>query len=58
MAKADAASRRRARWVRWIILGIVLVGMTVIVTAHTQGSGSGRWAAVDFLCPFGGLETL
>ena len=58
MAKADAASRRRARWVRWIILGIVLVGITVIVTAHTQGSGSGRWAAVDFLCPFGGLESL
>jgi polyferredoxin len=32
--------------------------MTAIVTAHTQGSGSGRWAAVVFLCPFGGLETL
>ena len=23
-----------------------------------KGSGSGRWASVDFLCPFGGLETL
>ena len=58
MAKADKASRQRARWVRWIVLGIVLAGTTVIVTAHQTGSGSGRLASVDFLCPFGGLETL
>ena len=30
----------------------------MIVTAHQTGSGSGRLASVDFLCPFGGLETL
>ena len=58
MAQADKASRQRARWVRWIVLGIVLAGMTAIVTAHQTGSGSGRLASVDFLCPFGGLETL
>ena len=51
--RSDKAARKRARWVRWIILGVVLVGTTTIVTAHTQRSGSGRWAAVDFLCPFG-----
>ncbi len=56
--QADKASRKRARWVRWIVLGIVLVGMTAIVTTHVKSSGSGRWAGVDFLCPFGGLETL
>jgi polyferredoxin len=56
--RADQASRARARWVRWIVLGVVLAGMTAIVTAHVRSSGSGRWAGVDFLCPFGGLETL
>ena len=56
--RADQASRKRARWARWIVLGVVLVGMTAIVTAHQKCAGSGRWAGVDFLCPFGGLETL
>jgi ferredoxin len=56
--QADQTSRRRARWARWIVLGVVLAGMTAIVTAHVKGSGSGRWASVDLLCPFGGLETL
>jgi ferredoxin len=51
-------ARSRARWVRWTILGAVLVAMTTIVTAHATASGPGRWAPVDFLCPFGGLETL
>ena len=55
---ADKASRKRARWARWIVLGAVLAGMTAIVTTHVKSSGSGRWAGVDFLCPFGGLETL
>ncbi len=56
--RADKASRKRARWARWIVLAIVLAGTTAIVTAHQLVSGSGRWASVDFLCPFGGLETL
>ena len=56
--RPDQVSRKRARWLRWIVLGVVLVGMTAIVTAHLKSSGSGRWAGVDFLCPFGGLETL
>ncbi len=56
--QADRRPRTRARWVRWIVLGVVLAGMTAIVTAHQIGQGSGRWAPVDFLCPFGGLETL
>ena len=56
--RAEQTARARARWVRWIVLGAVLVGLTAIVTAHMKGHGGGRWAAVDFLCPFGGLETL
>jgi ferredoxin len=56
--RTDKAARQRARWVRWAILGAVLVGMTAIVTAHQTSRGWGRWAGVDFLCPFGGLETL
>ena len=56
--RAEQRSRSRARWVRWIILGAVLVGMTAIITAHIKSRGDGRWAGVDFLCPFGGLETL
>ena len=51
-------ARTRARWVRWVVLGVVLVAMTAIVLAHQQSRGAGRWAGVDFLCPFGGLETL
>jgi ferredoxin len=56
--KADRTARTRARWVRWIVLGAVLVAMTAITLAHQKAHGGGRWAAVDFLCPFGGLETL
>jgi ferredoxin len=56
--QANRRARKRARWVRWAVLGVVLVGMTAIVLAHQQSRGAGRWAGVDFLCPFGGLETL
>lgn len=56
--RTDEGARKRARWTRWIILGAVLIGMTAIVTAHLKARGGGRWAGVDFLCPFGGLETL
>jgi hypothetical protein len=56
--RADKAARTRARWVRWVVLGVVLAAMTLIVLSHQQGRGPGRWAGVDFLCPFGGLETL
>ncbi|MGE5228155.1 MAG: 4Fe-4S binding protein [Deltaproteobacteria bacterium] len=56
--RADQASRTRSRWARWIVLGVVLAGMTAIVYSHQKARGDGRWAGVDFLCPFGGLETL
>ena len=56
--QADRRRRTRARWVRWVVLGAVLVAMTAITLAHQKAQGGGRWAAVDFLCPFGGLETL
>ena len=56
--QADRRARTRARWVRWVVLGVVLVAMTAIVLSHQQSRGAGRWAGVDFLCPFGGLETL
>jgi len=55
---AGQAAQRRARWARWVVLGVVLVGMTAIVYSHQKARGGGRWAGVDFLCPFGGLETL
>ena len=56
--RTDEGARRRARWTRWIILGTVLVGMSAVLLAHQKAHGPGRWAGVDFLCPFGGLETL
>ncbi len=56
--QADRRARTRARWVRWAVLGAVLVAMTAITLAHQRAHGAGRWAGVDFLCPFGGLETL
>ncbi len=56
--RTDEGARKRARWTRWIILGTVLVGMSAVLLAHQQAHGPGRWAGVDFLCPFGGLETL
>lgn len=54
--KAPAAQRQRARLVRWILLGVVLVGITALGYMHQTG-GAGRPAGVDALCPFGGLET-
>ena len=51
-------ARQRARRIRWIVLGVVLVAMTAIVTAHQLFPGTGKWVGVDALCPFGGLETL
>jgi ferredoxin len=56
--RVDKKTRRRARRVRWIVLGVILVGVTAVVTAHQLVSGPGEWVGVDALCPFGGLETL
>jgi len=56
--RVSKKTRRRARWARWIVLGVVLAGMTAVVTAHQLVSGTGNWVGVDALCPFGGLETL
>ena len=55
--KTDRTAQQRARWLRWVLLGVVLAGMTALVTAHQLVRGAGRWAGVDALCPFGGLET-
>ncbi len=44
--------------IRWSVLGVVLVGMTAIVTAHQFVAGAGKPVGVDALCPFGGVETL
>ena len=56
--RVDKAARKRARRLRWIVLGVVLAGMTAILTAHQLVPGTGKWVGVDALCPFGGLETL
>ena len=56
--RTDEIARKRARWTRWIILGAILVGMSAVLLAHQKAHGPGRWTGVDFLCPFGGLETL
>jgi len=56
--RVDKKTRRRARRVRWIVLGVILVGVTAVVTAHQLVSGPGKWAGIDAICPFGGLETL
>ena len=56
--KTTRASRRRARRIRWIVLGAVLAVMTAVLTAHQLFPETGKWAGVDALCPFGGLETL
>jgi NAD-dependent dihydropyrimidine dehydrogenase PreA subunit len=55
--RSDSVTQNRSRWARWLVLGTVLVGMTVITIAH-QSMNVGKPAGVDALCPFGGLETL
>jgi polyferredoxin len=52
------AIRKRARRVRWIVLGAVLAFMTVVLTLRQVAPETGKWVGVDLLCPFGGLETL
>jgi polyferredoxin len=56
--RGTRTSRQRARLIRWLVLGVVLVAMTAVVTAHQLFPGTGKWVGVDALCPFGGLETL
>jgi len=56
--RTDRAAQKRARFIRWSVLGFVLVLMTGLVTAHQLVTGAGKPASVDALCPFGGLETL
>ena len=56
--RADQASRKRARWARWIVLGVGAGRDDGDRPRPPEGAGGGRWAGVDFLCPFGGLETL
>ncbi len=55
--KAPLQPRGTARTVRWIVLAVVLVGVTAIGILHQVG-GIVKPVGVDALCPFGGLETL
>ncbi len=54
--KSPKPERTRARRVRWAVLAVVLVAITVIGYLH-QTAATGKPAGVDALCPFGGLET-
>ena len=56
--RTDRAAQKRSRVIRWSVLGVVLIGMTAIVTAHQFVAGAGKPVGVDALCPFGGVETL
>lgn len=56
--KTDKAAQSRSRMVRRVVLGVVLVAITGIATAHQYYNGAGKPPGVDALCPFGGLETL
>ena len=56
--RTDRSAQKRSRMLRWSVLGVVLVGMTAIVTAHQYVAGAGKPVGVDALCPFGGVETL
>ncbi|NTW29413.1 MAG: 4Fe-4S binding protein [Coriobacteriia bacterium] len=56
--RSDRTAQKRSRWLRWGVLGVVLVGLTAIVTAHQYVSGFAKPPGVDALCPFGGIETL
>jgi len=56
--KGTKPARQRARRIRWVVLGVVLAGMTAILLVRQLQPGTGRWVGVDSLCPFGGLETL
>ena len=53
-AGSSKASRRRARTVRIVSLGTVLVAITALGLAHQRGVNI---VGVDALCPFGGIET-
>jgi hypothetical protein len=37
---------------------VVLVAMTAVVALRLTSRGERRWTGVDFLCPFGGQQTL
>lgn len=56
--RANKAAQQRARWIRWGVLGGVLVAVTAIVTAHQLAVVPGKPPGVDALCPLGGVETL
>jgi len=56
--RSDKQAQKRNRWIRWIILGVVLAGMTAVTYAHQHFNGFGKPVTVDALCPFGGLESL
>ncbi len=55
--RSPKGPRTTARIVRWSVLAVVLVGITVIGYLH-QALAIGKPQGVDALCPFGGLETL
>jgi len=55
--QAPSRPRKAARVIRWSVLAIVLVGITIMGYLH-QVMGVGKPVGVDALCPMGGLETL
>jgi ferredoxin len=57
LEKTGRRAQKRSRIIRWSVLGVVLVGMTALTTAH-QYLNTRKPPGVDALCPFGGLETL
>ncbi len=55
--RTDRATRQRARRLRWVVLGTVLVTMTALAYAHQHRTGW-RPPSIHALCPFGGVESL
>lgn len=48
--------RKRTGIIRWVILGIILVGSMVIHYLHLNGGSS--YPSVHSICPYGGIENL
>jgi len=45
---------KKAKWIRWVILGAILIGSMFLSFMHTTGVTG--YPSVHALCPLGGLE--
>ena len=45
---------KKAKWIRWVILGAILIGSMFLSFMHTTGVSG--YPSVHALCPLGGLE--